>query len=55
MTLPVSEAETESVKQKRVKARVSEAEETVYENDPDYDDDEVVGDELNAVMRPMKI
>ena len=53
MTLPVSEAETESVKQKRVKARVSEAEETVYENDPEYDDDEPVCNEMNVVMTLM--
>ena len=34
-------------------ARVSEAEKTVYENDPEYDDDEPVCNEMNVVMTLM--
>ena len=37
------------------KARVSEAEQTVYENDHEYDDDEVVCNEINVVMKLMMI
>ena len=35
------------------KARVSEAEEPVYDDDHEYDDDEVVSDEINVAMKLM--